>query len=618
MNQGFKHCDRSYVTFYSHYLLIRNKPMPSSPVTIAPGLSTEIAFIDVGILNADSIISQFTPGTEVHLLNGGENAIAQITEILANRSNISAIHLFSHGSNGALQLGGEAIANLSDYDDELKLWSQSLTADADILLYGCNVAANETGKAFVNELSQLTGADVAASDDLTGLGGDWVLEYQTGTLETLSIADDSYASTLANLTVTTLNDVVNPNDGVISLREAITVANSLDGTDNIFFGVNGTITLGGGALTISSNLNIFGNGASLTTIDGNVADRVFTVSSGTVLLSGLTVTRGSKSGDPDGGGGLLNNGNLTLQNCTFSNNSAGLGGGITNTRNLTINSSTFTNNSATNGGGIINKGNLTVNSSTLSENRAVSGGGIKNEGGTATVNSSTFSGNVADFGGGFSNEGGSATINNSTFNNNRERFFGKGGGLFNQGGTINVSGTRFSNNTSSNGGGLYSDGEAVVSFSTFTNNQADEDGGGLYAIGVLNLGNSIFQGNRADAEGGGLYLSGSDAKVSLSTFLSNTAAEGGAIGLGVISGSNTLLVTDSGLRLNSATTRGGGIFAGAGDSVTLRRSQVQQNTAPNGTDLFGNYISGGFNVIGKGGGFTGIVNGVNGDVIVVP
>ena len=68
----------------------------------------------------------------------------------------------------------------------MQSWSQALTDDADILLYGCDVASGELGQAFVQMLGQLTGADVAASDDLTGssaLGGDWTLEFSTGSIE---------------------------------------------------------------------------------------------------------------------------------------------------------------------------------------------------------------------------------------------------------------------------------------------------------------------------------------------------------------------------------------------------------------------------------------------------
>jgi len=76
-----------------------------------------------------------------------------------------------------------------------------LTDSGDILLYGCDVAQGEIGQAFIEQLAQLTGADVAASTDLTGaaaLGGDWVLEAQAGVVEAASEPLDYNGGLLAS------------------------------------------------------------------------------------------------------------------------------------------------------------------------------------------------------------------------------------------------------------------------------------------------------------------------------------------------------------------------------------------------------------------------------------
>ena len=109
--------------------------------------------------------------------------------ILKLYSDLDAIHLISHGSETGVQLGDTWLTsdNIDDYREMIGNWRDALDANADLLIYGCNLAAEEAGRSLLDDLSILTGADVAASDDLTGmtqLGGDWDLEYQIGEIET--------------------------------------------------------------------------------------------------------------------------------------------------------------------------------------------------------------------------------------------------------------------------------------------------------------------------------------------------------------------------------------------------------------------------------------------------
>jgi predicted outer membrane repeat protein len=72
------------------------------------------------------------------------------------------------------------------------------------------------------------------------------------------------------------------------------------------------------------------------------------------------------------GGGVLNDGQMTIKGSTFTGNTATFGGGLTNWDDvLTIIDSTFSENSATTeGGGITNLGTMTVINSTISGNAA--------------------------------------------------------------------------------------------------------------------------------------------------------------------------------------------------------------------------------------------------------
>ena len=142
-----------------------------------------IAFIDRQVADYQSLIAGVTPGTEVVVLDGKRDAIDQITEILALRTNIDSIHIVSHGNPGRLQLGsgGLSLDNLEAYSEKLQQWRNAFCLGADILIYGCNVALSAI--AFIQRIAQLTNTNVAASKNLTGSaakGGDWKLEVTTG------------------------------------------------------------------------------------------------------------------------------------------------------------------------------------------------------------------------------------------------------------------------------------------------------------------------------------------------------------------------------------------------------------------------------------------------------
>ena len=126
---------------------------------------------------------------EIQVLDRRRDGIEQISEVLKAYQDLDAIHLLSHGSEGALQLGDTRLDHntLEERAALFRGWGQSMNTGADLLLYGCDLAGDSDGKALVRAISQLTGTDVAASNDLTGnvlRGGDWDLEYRSGDIET--------------------------------------------------------------------------------------------------------------------------------------------------------------------------------------------------------------------------------------------------------------------------------------------------------------------------------------------------------------------------------------------------------------------------------------------------
>ena len=155
----------------------------------------EIIFVDEAVDDFQQLIveleSQREKGRRFDIvgLDSDRDGIAQISAYLSQQQNVDAVHIISHGTDGEVILGTSRLnsTTLDGYAEAIEGWQQALTGDADLLFYGCNLAAGDDGQDLVRPLTLLTGADVAASDDATGstpirrgLG----VEYGHGDIET--------------------------------------------------------------------------------------------------------------------------------------------------------------------------------------------------------------------------------------------------------------------------------------------------------------------------------------------------------------------------------------------------------------------------------------------------
>jgi hypothetical protein len=568
-------------------------PSPSplqlnSGLPIKGGSGQSIAFVDAGLADASTLVAGLQADTTVYRLDAAGDALSQITQILAGYQDLASVAIVSHGSDGGLQLGNSWLDShsLMGQAGLVQSWARALGRGADLLLYGCDVAADAIGQGFVQQLAALTGADVAASSNLTGsaaLGGDWVLEYQTGTIEAAALVVANYASVLATFSVTNTNDT-----GVGSLRAAINQANTAAGADTINFtgslfrdAAPDLITLTSGQLNIASDITITGTGANKLSISGNNASRVFGIASATkVTISGLFITQGKESAGP--GGGIANSGTLTLKNSIVIGNTSNSSGGIYNDGTLTLNNSTVSDNASNFGGGIENFGTLTLNNSTVSGNTAVFGGGIYNND-TLILNNSTVSGNTSNFGGGIANAG-TLILNNSTISGNTA--IRQGGGISNNGSvsTLTLKNSTVSGNTAKDGGGIFNDGGTLtVNSSTISGNTATSFGGGIFNDrGTLTVNNSTFSSNTATIYGGGIYNNGTST-LKTSTLTGNKATSGGGI-----FNSRSLALSKSILSGNTATASGGGIYNDdfGGATLDISSTNIKGNTAPLGANIY--------------------------------
>ncbi|MEH2131416.1 MAG: hypothetical protein V7K86_12430 [Nostoc sp.] len=391
---------------------------------------------------------------------------------------------------------------------------------------------------------------------------------------------------MSTFTVTNTN-----NSGAGSLRQAVLDANALTGKDIINFGglftdgLAHTINLTGSSLSITDNLTIEGTNPSLLTIKDDTADRVFDIGKGvTAAINGLTIT--NTYDGASGGGGISNEGVLTLSNSIITGNRAtnntidpggnpiSAGGGIYNTGSLTVNYSIITDNTISQndlnnesyrfgtsntgsyGGGIYNTGSLTLNHSTITRNEVIGGigygGGIWDSG-SLMINHSTINDNTATDGGGIDNAG-SLTVNNSTISGNTVSY--DGGGIDNEGGLTTVNNSTISGNRAFDGGGIFNYDSLTVNYSTISGNSATSSGGG---ISIFDEGSYYPQFNKLMSI------------VSNSTISDNTSHFGGGIwNDGTLTVGNSTIrhnkvfgmefSTTSGIELSYVPGNGGGIY----------------------------------------------------------
>jgi hypothetical protein len=271
------------------------------------------------------------------------------------------------------------------------------------------------------------------------------------------------------------NDCMSPSSPCQHIQTAIDRAASGDAI-NI---AAGTYTE---AVSIGTSLTIDGAGADSTIIDPNYQGPGLSVApTATVTLSDVTIQHGNAglTSDYNGGGGINNQGMLTVVGSVIAESSATYGGGgISNQGGaLTLINSSVSNNSATGtlgGGGILNGGALTLTGSAIFGNTSHNGGGVAIYAGTVILTNSSVFSNTAYDGGGISDElPATLTLTSSAVSQN------------------NVPGSV---------GGIYNDfdGSVALTNSTVSENSANTSLGGIdNAFGTLSMTNSILAGNNS-------------------------------------------------------------------------------------------------------------------------
>ena len=529
-----------------------------------PGKS--VVFVDSRVKDSASLLEGVAPGTQVVQLDATKDGLQQIADYLDTHQGISSVQIIAHGNAGDLWLGNSYLSadNVQARSEVLAQIGQDMNVGGDILIYGCYTAEGDRGLSLVDSLAQLTGRDVAASNDRTGVGGDWDLEIATGNIESANVLSASamsdYQWGLATWTATN-----NLNSGVGSLRAALASAQN---GDIVTFNTGMTVALTQ-VLDVNRNVTIDGDlnndNVADVTLDGQFRTQVLNVTAGTTAtLDGLVITRGMVAGNGGNGGddalvakggGIYNAGTLTLRNVTVTSNAASGGGG---------------------GGGV-------------TPQYAGGGGG----GGGAIT-------------GGTGGRGGDTL--NATGSNGSAGQGGAGGGFFNMGGrggssTGGAGGSAYPGYSTGSAGGTAVSGALSIGGGGGGDGYNDIGGAGGGAVGgIYNdtgatlriIGNSVISNNIGAGGGGGGGGAGGGY---------NHTGGAGGVGVGAIWNKGSILITAANFAALAGNVGGsgvGGTSAGTagvspasvanvyGDGGTINTNYVPDETPPTATVVVAN------------------------------
>mgnify|MGYP000040805651 CR=1 FL=1 len=147
----------------SHLMPLQNRTLDQTCLQAESCQKTQaIVVVDVAVNNYQDSLASHLLGMDIHILKAEEDGIAQLQTLLPLYQHLSGLHLICQGAPGQLQLGTTLLSeiNLWAYADDIRQWRDSLNDNAEIFIYGCDLAANRVGQAFVSWLKFLTGAGI--------------------------------------------------------------------------------------------------------------------------------------------------------------------------------------------------------------------------------------------------------------------------------------------------------------------------------------------------------------------------------------------------------------------------------------------------------------------------
>lgn len=261
----------------------------------------EVVFINANVSDSELLIADILNNSadpdsiELIILDSKSDGIAQVTDTLADYTDLDAVHFISHGRDGHINLGNSYLDSysLEENSSVIEQWGDAFTEDGDILLYGCDIASGSMGTDLVDSLATLTGTDVAASEDQTGsasLGGDWDLEYSKGTIESGTILSLNGQAKWDNLLAVNGSSILYSTGTAGIVQEltdpALALGDTTAGTLDIFGDISALAEDGSANVLsmhyVNRDITVGGGGGSFDLVVGDV---LLTVEDNTVFFT---------------------------------------------------------------------------------------------------------------------------------------------------------------------------------------------------------------------------------------------------------------------------------------------------------------------------------------------
>lgn len=513
--------------------------------------------------------------------NGGAiyvsgNSNLTCTSIVGTCNNAVGNGGFMYVTNSTVSINGTSV--IGDLNDSSKgntavggagIYASS---NSNIVLSGVNFGYNTStgsgGAIYIYQSASFTAENCIIEHNSANYGGAVIVYGAEATFEHCSFSNNTASSW----------------GGAFYIREGA--------GDNPFSSLISVITCSfdnntsnyGGAIYLNTNCRLSISNSTFSNNSALSGGAIFNSSGNSFIING-SVFNGNISTEAEGGAIVVKNSSLTVNNTEFTNNTAATNGGAIyangstingdnntftgNTANsdtygggaiysthstITISNSTFTGNTARNGGAVAGytNSNIYLTNIIAESNTATSAGGfayinisyinIQSDNGDCIIGSANDSskGNSAPGGGAiYLDSNSTGIITNVVFGYNNAT--SSGGAIYCKHSTATITGTSLVHNTAKYGGAVMVYGADVnISSSVLSNNESTSGfGGAIYArqgdeeislTSMVTIDGSTFQENNSQGSGGAIYLNtNSSANISNTSFISNTAVDGGAI-----------------------------------------------------------------------------------------